>query len=144
MLELKTLTEHAVAAGETALDPAELALHAGRIRSATQVAVNTLRHQDDPLASRHRALTKRILNRQADYLRFATDFRVSFDNNAAEREIRMVRLREKVSGCLRTLTGAHNFAAIHSYLATAAKYGKEFLRVLTELVQGRPWLPVTT
>jgi transposase len=50
----------------------------------------------------------------------------------------MVRLREKVSGCLRTLAGAREFAAIHSYLATAAKHGKTFLHVLIELVQDRP------
>ncbi len=60
------------------------------------------------------AVARRILERQ-----FATDFRVPFYNNAAEYEIRMVRLREKVSGCPRTLTGAEDFAAIRSYLATA-------------------------
>jgi transposase len=76
-------------------------------------------------------------------LRFATDFRVPFDNNAAEREIRMVRLREKVSGSLRTLTGAEDFAAIRSYLATAAKHEVGLFHVLIELVQGRSWLPVT-
>ena len=96
------------------------------------------------MAARHRALARRILDRQADYLRFANDFRVPFDNNAAEREIRMVRLREKVSGCLRTLAGAQDFAAIRSYLATAAKHGVGFLHALTELVQGRPWLPRIT
>jgi len=143
LLELKALTEHAIADRTPALDPATLALHTGRIRSAAQVAVNTLRGQDDPLVTRHRALAQRILNRQADYLRFATDFRVPFDNNAAEREIRMVRLREKISGCLRTLTGARDFAAIRSYLATAAKHGMQFLHVLIELIQGRPWLPAT-
>jgi hypothetical protein len=85
-------------------------------------------------------LARRILDRQADYLRFATDFRVPFDNNAAEREIRMVRLREKVSGCLRTVAGAEDFAAIRSYQATAAKHGIGFLRALTDLIQGRPWI----
>jgi hypothetical protein len=144
LLELKALVEQANTDGVTALDPAMLALHTGRIRSAASITVSTLRGRDDPLTARHRALAQRILNRQADYLRFATDFRVPFDNNAAEREIRMVRLREKVSGCLRTLTRARDFAAIHSYLATAAKHGMEFLRVLADLVKGRPWLPVNT
>lgn len=143
LLELKTLAEQAIAEGMAALDPAVLALHTGRIRSAALIAARATRGRSDPLTARHHALARRILDRQADYLRFATDFRVPFDNNAAEREIRMVRLREKVSGCLRTQAGARDFAAIRSYLATAAKHGLGFLRVLVELVQGRPWLPVT-
>jgi hypothetical protein len=83
-------------------DSTLLALHTGHIRSAALIAVNADCQPGDVVAARHRALARRILERQADYLRFATDFRVPFDNNAAEREIRMVRLREKVSGCLRT------------------------------------------
>jgi transposase len=72
--------------------------HTGRIRSAALIAAGAVCRPDDTVAARHRALARRILDRQADYLRFATDFRVPFDNNAAEREIRMVRFREKVSG----------------------------------------------
>lgn len=143
LLELKTLVEQAIADGATAIDPTLLARHTGYIRSAALIAANIVCRPGDTVAARHRALARRILDRQADYLRFATDFRVPFDNNAAEREIRMVRLREKVSGCLRTVAGAEDFAAIRSYLATAAKHSMGFLHVLTELVQGRPWLPVT-
>ncbi|WP_405088498.1 transposase [Microbispora sp. NBC_01389] len=78
-----------------------------------------------------------------DYLRFARDERVPFDNNAAEREIRMIKLRQKVSGCLRTLAGAEQFCAIRSYLATARKHGVDFFHALVELAEGRPWLPAT-
>lgn len=105
------------------------------------IAANAACRSGDTVGARHRALARRILDRQADYLRFATDFRVPFDNDAAEREIRMVRLREKVSGCLRTVAGAEDFAAIRSCLATAAKHSVGFLHALTELIQGRPWLP---
>ncbi|MGH3574510.1 MAG: IS66 family transposase, partial [Pseudonocardiaceae bacterium] len=73
------------------------------------------------LMGKHNALARRLLDRQGDYLRFTLDPRVPFDNNAAEREIRMIKLRQKVSGCLRTLTGAQQFCAIRSYLATTAK-----------------------
>jgi transposase len=73
--------------------------------------------------------------------RFATDFAVRFDNNAAEREIRMIKVRQKVSGCLRTLTGAETFCAIRSYLATAAKHGISFFTSLTMLAERQPWLP---
>jgi transposase len=144
LLELKTLVDKAVTANQTSIDPLCLERLTGRVRSAAQIAVNTTHHRRDKIAAKHHALARRILDRQADYLRFATDFRVPFDNNAAEREIRMIRLREKVSGCMRTITGAQEFAAIRSYLATAAKHGIGFLHALTELVTGHPWIPATT
>lgn len=93
--------------------------------------------------AKHHALARRLLDRQDDYLRFTRDPRVPFDNNAAEREIRMIKLRQKVSGCLRTLTGAQQFCTIRSYLATAAKHGVHFFEALTTLAEGRPWLPET-
>jgi transposase len=62
-------------------------------------------------------------------------------NNGSERDIRMIKLRQKVSGCLRTLTDAKHFCAIRSYLSTAAKRSKHFFEVLVILTDGRPWLP---
>ena len=90
---------------------------------------------------KHNALARRLLDRQDDYLRFTRDWRIPADNNGSERDIRMIKLRQKVSGCLRTLTGATQFCAIRSYLSTAAKHGKHFLEVLVMLAEGRPWLP---
>ena len=69
---------------------------------------------------KHHALARRFLAREDDYLRYTRDARVPFDNNAAEREIRMGKLRIKVSGCMRSITGAQAFCAIRSYLSTAA------------------------
>jgi hypothetical protein len=90
---------------------------------------------------KHHALARRLLDRQGDYLRFTNDFRVPADNNGTEQDIRMVKLRQKVSGCLRTLTGARQFCAIRSYLSTAAKQGLGFFNVLVMLAEGRPWIP---
>jgi Transposase IS66 family len=56
--------------------------------------------------------------READYLRFARDLRVQFTNNAAEQATGMSKLRIKISGCMRSMTGAEEFCAIRSYLAT--------------------------
>ena len=68
----------------------------------------------------------------------------AFDNNAAERDIRMVKIKQKVSGCLRTLAGAQDFAAMRSYLSTATKHGRRPFDVLTELTSGNVWIPATT
>jgi transposase len=96
------------------------------------------------LGRRHRALARRIRRRIDDYLRFATDPRVPFDNNPAERDIRMVKIKQTVSGCMRTLTGAQDFAAMRSYLSTAAKHGRRPFDVLTELTRGDVWIPATS
>jgi transposase len=93
---------------------------------------------------RHRALARRITRRIEDYLRFASDLRVPFENNPAERDIRMVKIKQKVSGCMRTLAGAQDFAAMRSYLATAAKHGRRPFDVLTELTSGNVWIPATS
>jgi hypothetical protein len=53
----------------------------------------------------------------------------------------MARLRQKVPGCLRTVTGARQFCAIRSYLSTAAKHG---IGALVMLTKGEPWMPATT
>ena len=91
---------------------------------------------------KHHALARRLLSRQHDYLRFTTDFRAPPDNNGSERDIRMAKLRQKVSGCLRTLTGARQFCAIRSYLSSAAKHGIGFFDALVMLTKGKPWMPV--
>ena len=58
---------------------------------------------------KHNAVAHRLLDRQDDYLRFTTNLRIPADNNGSERDIRMIKLRQKVSGCLRALIGAQQF-----------------------------------
>jgi transposase len=69
---------------------------------------------------------------------------VPFDHNLAERDIRMARIKQKVSGCLRTLAGARDFAAMRSYLLTVAEHGRRPFDVLTELTSGTAWIPATS
>jgi hypothetical protein len=63
------------------------------------------------------------------------------DNNGSERDIRMTKLKQKVSGCLRTLTCARQFCAIRSYLSTAAKHGLGLFNTLVMLTGNQPWIP---
>jgi len=58
--------------------------------------------------------------------------------------IRMSKLRIKVPGCMRSMTGAETFCVIRSYLATATRHGISSLDALTRAAQGNPWIPGTT
>jgi transposase len=55
----------------------------------------------------------------------------------------MSNLRIKISGCMRSMTGAEEFCAIRSYLATAARHGISALDALSRTFQARPWIPET-
>jgi hypothetical protein len=110
-------------------------------RPAARLGARATAARASNLEKDHNALARRLLDKHDDRLRFTVDARVPFDNNAAEREIRMIKIRQKISGCLRTLTGAEQFCAIRSYLATTAKHGIGLLDALTRLTNRRPWLP---
>ena len=88
-----------------------------------------------------RNLLSRLDSYREDVLRFAHDLRVPFDNNLVERDIRMVKLQQKISGCWRTSTGAEHFLALRAYLSTARKHGRHILDALTRLAAHDPWMP---
>jgi transposase len=86
-------------------------------------------------------LLARLDAHRDEVLRGLDDLRVPFTNNQAERDLRMVKLQQKISGCWRTLVGAEAFLAVRSYLSTARKQGLNPLDVLRRLFEGNPWLP---
>jgi transposase len=89
-----------------------------------------------------RNLIDRLLQHQEAYLRFLTDFRVPFDNNLAERDLRMSKLQQKISGCFRTPEGADFFCRIRGYISTLRKQGYELLPALISLWSVTPFVPV--
>lgn len=148
LLDTKTAVEQALTAGQTALTATVLAeLHASyRGVIALGYEENPSLTASDgtgrrPKRTKAQNLLLRLDEREEEVIRFATDFRVPFDNNQAERDIRMVKLQQKISGCWRTTQGADRFLAIRSYLGTARKQGQRPIDALTLLTAGSPWLP---
>jgi transposase len=87
------------------------------------------------------ALIDRLRDYTTDIWRFARQFEVPFDNNQAERDIRMTKIQQKVSGGWRTTHGARDWLTVRGYLSTAAKHGLNTLTALRDLFTGNPWLP---
>jgi transposase len=143
LLALNETAEAARAAGQDSISAESRTKHEDWYRqaAATGIALNAAR--SGKLQQKRHALATRMKNRQDDYLRFARDLRVPFTNNPAEQSIRMCKLRIKVSGCMRSMTGAEEFCAIRSYLATAARHGIGALEALTRAFEGSPWIPGT-
>ncbi len=143
LLDLKNAADEARAAGRAAISAETLDEHSRWFRQAAAAGTALNAPRRTALQKKRRALAARMTAREADYLRFAADLRVPFDNNEAERVIRMSKLRIKVSGCMRSMKGAEAFCAIRSYLATADRHGISWLDALTSAAQGNPWIPQT-
>ncbi len=83
-----------------------------------------------------RSLIERLFDYKGSVCLFTQNFNVPFDNNQAERDVRMVKVKTKVSGCFRTKDGAQDFLTIMSYIGTAKKQGKSPLLAIKSALLG--------
>ena len=149
LLEMKTEVEQAKAAGQHDLEAEVLAPLLRRydelLTEGYQANPPTpppeKRTRGRPKQSPARNLLDRLSQGKWAVLRFLLDFAVPFDNNLAERDLRMIKVQQKVSGCFRTEEGVAMFCRIRSYLSTLRKQGMELLSALEHTLSGHPVLP---
>lgn len=145
LVEMKTRVDTAIEQGRTRLRrdvQARLEADYDRLVKRALAANPRPKYRPDqrgrPRASPARNLAERLRDHKDCVLRFLRDFRVPFDNNLAERDLRMMKVKQKISGCFRSETGAHRFAIVRSYLSTARKQGYRAFDALRALFDGRP------
>jgi len=86
-------------------------------------------------------LWDRMINNKKETLLFLHDFNVEFTNNLSEQDVRMCKVKQKISGTFRSSSGANNFAKIRSYISTARKQGQNIIDCITNAFHGAPFIP---
>jgi len=151
LVDIKTAVDAAKANAASALHPIQLtAFEHSYQRILTQgfeanppppVDENAPKKRGRLKQSRPKNLLDRLQNQQAAVLAFMVNFQVPFDNNQAERDVRMMKLKQKISGCFRSLVGAQQFCRIRGYISTLRKQGLPLLEALRRTFLGNPILP---
>jgi len=149
LLDMKAAVEEARAEGRTSLHPLEV-----EDWKAQYVALLQAGYQANPpdpppeggkkgrrKQSAARNLLDRLSKHQDAVLAFLDTFAVPFDNSLAERDIRMVKVQQKISGCFRSPAGAQAFCRIRGYLSTLRKQGLSVLTALEQALVGHPVSP---
>jgi len=150
--EIKAHVDTARDQGETRIDAAVGAAFVVRYRAIVVAgyAANPLpppesdtapKKRGRPKQSKARNLLDRLHSDEREVLTFMTDWRVPFDNNQAERDLRMIKVQQKVSGCFRSPTGPVAFCRLRGYLSTLKKQGHALLPALQSVFAGHPLLP---
>jgi transposase len=151
LTQIKKAIEAAKALGQTALSQKQLVGFQKRYDQivAEGLAVNpSLPRTEEQRGKRGRIKqtpARNLLDRLRDHpdkvLAFMYDFKVPFDNNQAERDIRMAKLKEKISGCFRSEAGSAAFCQVRSYISTAHKNDQPILEALYRAFIGAPFIP---
>lgn len=142
LLKMKQAKQRALLKNKTGLTPATLDKYRKSYNDIINkgLAVNPLSNAPPIIIKRGRKtkskprnLLERLRDFADDVLRFFYDFKVPFDNNFSERDLRMMKVKLKISGCFRSLNGAKYFARIRSYIGTARKQGVNAFEAIRSL-----------
>jgi transposase len=140
LIEIKEAVESARSSSQTALEGELHEDFSNRYDSLTAEAEEVIRGSPAQKSAGLTAgkLLNRFIRSKAEVLRFVSDFAVPFDNNGSERDLRMLKLQQKIAGCFRTTEGVQTFCRVRSYLSSAKKQSKNLLVALEHALKGKP------
>lgn len=154
LLALKRLTDWAKRKGCSALSPAlrdhvirryhQILLLAEEANPPPEPAERQEKRRGRCKQTPARNLLDRFIKHEQAVLAFVHNLLVPFDNSQAERDIRMIKVQQKISGCFRSWPGAVDFCRIRGYLSTLHKQGLPLLSALRQALAGHPLLPALT
>jgi transposase len=154
LLEIKAAVDNARESGSRGLPPRRkqrwLKEYDGFIEQAEKL-YGTLRRkrgrtkkakpEESVIKAAARKLACRLGEKREEILRFMQDFAVPFDNNQSERDLRMLKVKQKISGCFRTEKGAEEFCRLRGYISTMKKQGRGAMETIRSLFAGKALMP---
>jgi len=146
LLKMKQIKEQAIAQGQNELTKAQIEalemeydeIMAKACDECPPPDENTSSKRGRPKKGKVRALIERLMKLKEEVCRFINDFAVPFDNNQAERDVRNVKTKAKVSGCFRSREGAQNYLDLMSFFSTGRKHGVSAVVALQSAFAGKP------
>lgn len=149
LLDIKAAVEYARLQGRESLHPLEVqdwkARYQGVLLQANEAPSMVQEPPPKRKGRRKQSAAHNLLDRlthdQQAVLAFMENFAVPFDNNLAERDLRMLKVQQKISGCFRSVAGAQAFCRIRGYLSTLRKQKLSLLGALEQALMGHPLLP---
>ena len=147
LLDMKKTKEDAIAMNLASADEHTIQYYNEEYDAIIQVAfaenpmvTTEAKKKGRPKKGKVLALIERLQKYKGEVCHFLKDFQIDFDNNQAERDLRMIKTKTKVSGCFRTEEGIRDYLTVMSYIGTAKKHGKNAVEAIKNAFMGRPEL----
>ena len=152
LIEITTAADIAKQEGRS-LTPEGLATFEGQYREILEAGeeetkISEIPEEQGKRGRKKQSKAKNLLDRcrkyQGEILAFAKDLPIPFTNNQAERDLRMMKLRQKISGVFRSEEGATYFCRVRGFISTIRKHDRPVLSELRRVFEGTPFMPTAT